>query len=360
MASTIQILLFGDLGDAVLTIPAIRAVRESFPSARIQLLCKAEIGKIVAGLDVIDEVVAVDKAAYDSPAATFKPGNLWSLARLALRLRSARPETVIVFHHLVRRWGTMKYAALALAGGAKRRVGLDNGRGWFLTERVPDLGFGAYHESEYWMQVAAAAGATGRPALEFPVSDADRHAVDHLLAYEGLAQRKLVAIHPGTGAYGPGRRWHAESFAAAAALVARECDVHFVVVGTELERDAATTIEQRLEDRATNLTGRTTVNELAALLERCRLTIANDGGVAHVSAAVNTPVVAIFGPSNEAAWRPLLGEVVASELPCRPCFYHDFKTGKRFGCASRECLALVTPRDVAQAAVRLLGPGRAA
>jgi heptosyltransferase-2 len=121
-------------------------------------------------------------------------------------------------------------------------------------------------------------------------------------------------------------------------------------VGTDVERAEADEVASVLGDRALNLVGETSVGELGAVLERCSVTIANDGGVAHLSASVGTPVVAVFGPSNDRAWRPLLGTVVAADLACRPCFYRGFERGLPDGCATRECLALVTPSMVASAA----------
>jgi ADP-heptose:LPS heptosyltransferase len=73
-----------------------------------------------------------------------------------------------------------------------------------------------------------------------------------------------------------------------------------------------------------------------------------------MAAAVGTPVVTVFGPSNDRAWRPLTGRVVAADLPCRPCFYRDFQTGFREGIPPRDCLALVTPRMVARVVLQVL------
>jgi heptosyltransferase-2 len=170
---------------------------------------------------------------------------------------------------------------------------------------------------------------------------------DALLQEIAPSGRPVVAIHPGTGWYGPGRRWPAERFAATARLVARRSDVSWVIVGTKQEAAEAAQVEALLGSSAYNLAGRTTLGELAAILELCDALVANDGGVAHVAAAVGTPTVTIFGPSNDRAWRPLRGRVVAADLPCRPCFYRDHQTGNRMGCATRECLALVTPAMVA-------------
>jgi heptosyltransferase-2 len=269
------------------------------------------------------------------------------LIRLWMRLRRERADTAILFHHLVTRWGALKFALLSLASGANRRVGIDNGRGWFLTDSVRDRGFGDRHEAQYFLDVARLLGAEGTLDLEAPVSDEDRRRASRLL--NGAGRGPLIALHPGTGWYGPGRRWPVQSFIRVAELCLDRVGGTYVIVGTSAEATEARVVTESLGDRAVNLVGLTSVGELGAVLERCTVTIANDGGVAHLSAAVGTPVVAVFGPSNDRAWRPLLGTVVASDLACRPCFYRGFERGLPAGCATRECLALVSPRSVADA-----------
>lgn len=356
----ILVLLFGDLGDTLLTVPALRAIRRRYPRARLVALTKDLPAQILRDLELVDDVIVVDKHAFDAPLALLNPRAWLALIRVGLKLRREQVDSVAIFHHLVSRWGTLKFALLALAAGACERVGIDNGRGWFLTRRVEDCGFGARHEAEYMMEVAGLLDAQGNLDLEAPVRDADRLAANRLLAQAPSSGAGLLAIHPGTGAYGPGRRWEPARFAEAAAIVMDRRGLGAVIVGTDTDSSAASEVAERLGGHVLNLVGKTSVGELGAVLERCRVLLANDGGVAHLSAAVGTPVVTVFGPSNEAAWRPLLGTVVAAELACRPCFYRDVSTGLRDGCATRECLRLVTPGDVAAAALDLLSGRRIA
>lgn len=349
MPRTILILLFGDIGDTVLTIPAIRAVRVRYPNARLLLLTKSLPGNIVRQLGLVDDVIDVDKHLFDRPVDLLRPGALYRVFKLWRRLRREHVDTAVVFHHLVTRWGALKFALLTLASGARRRVGVDNGRGWFLTEAVTDEGFGAKHEAEYWLAVASLLDAPGSLSLEFPIEPVDHERAERLLGAHGLTSHNYFVVHPGTGSYGPGRKWPAERFAAVAATVAAEQGLLPVIVGTEDDRSETDTVAKLLGSDGVNLAGKTDLGTLAALLQRARVVIANDGGVGHVAAAVGTPVVSVFGPSNDRAWRPLGGTVVAASLPCRPCFYRDFQRGLPNGCATRECLLLVEPADVARA-----------
>jgi ADP-heptose:LPS heptosyltransferase len=351
MRQTILLFQFGDLGDAILTVPAIRAVRKRLPDARLVLLGKSTACAYLLGLGLVDAAIEVDKHVFDRPISVADPRALAAIVRLIKRLRGEQASTVVVFHHLVTRWGAWKFAALALASGARRRLGVDNGRGWFLTERVKDRGFGFRHEAEYWLEVAGLLNAEGDLRLEAPpISSEDRHAAQQLLE-DTARDRRILAIHAGTGWYGPGRRWPAERFAEAAGLVMAGEDMACVLVGTRQDEEAARGVAILLGHRVSSLIGRTSVGELAAVLERCAVLLANDGGVAHLASAVGTPVVTVFGPSNDRAWHPLLGHVVASDLPCRPCFYRDFERGLPNGCATRECLTLVTPEMVAARAL---------
>lgn len=352
MPRTILLLLFGDIGDTVLTIPAIRAIRERYPGVRLLLMSKPLPGDIVRRLGLVDDVIDVDKHLFDRPIALLRPGAVVRLLALWRRLRRERIDAVVLFHHLVTPWGALKFGLLSIASGARERLGIDNGRGWFLTRSVPDLGFGARHEAEYRLSVAELLGATGSLDLAFPIQEEDHSLAQRLLEREGLSGGRFFAIYPGTGSYGPGRKWPAERFADAARGVAAEHGMRAVIVGTEADRAATDRVAEILGDSVVNLAGQTDLWVLAAILERCEVVIANDGGVGHVAAAVGTPVVSIFGPSNDKAWRPLGSLVVAADLGCRPCFYRDFATGLHAGCATRECLSLVTPRDVVRA-VRL-------
>jgi ADP-heptose:LPS heptosyltransferase len=354
MRATILLFQFGDLGDTLLTIPAIRAIRNRHAGACLVLLAKPQCAAQVEALGLVDAVVPIDKHAFDRISSLLALRPMLASIRLLWSLRRMRPTTIVVFHHLATRWGAFKFALLALASGAPRRVGLNNGRGWFLTASIEDKGFGQRHEVEYWLDVAGLLDARGEPSLEIAIPDADRRQAHRLLSEQGLDNQTLVALHAGTGWYGPGRRWSAERFAEVAHLLHRRAAVRCVLVGSSQDAEPSASVMNAGPDNLVSLVGRTTVGELAAVLERCTLLIANDGGVGHVASAVKTPVVSIFGPSNDRAWRPLTGQVVAADLPCRPCFYRDFQTGLPAGCATRECLQLVTPDDVLRATLSRL------
>jgi heptosyltransferase-2 len=344
----------GDLGNCLLTTPALRALRLARPHARIDLLAQPAAGAVVGGTDLVDAHLRLPRPALDA-AVRRGPFGLPFLLAFAARLKARRYDAAVLLRHLTTRTGTLKYAGLLLASGAPRRYGLENGRGWFLTDRFPDDGFGARHEADYWLRVVSLLGADPAPRpTELPVSDADRSAAAGLLV--GLT-RPIVALHPGGGEYASARRWAPDRFAAVGRRLVERRGASLVVVGNEPGLNAAVAAACGGRD----LSGRTTVGALAALLGGSDLLVTNDSGVAHVGAAAGVPMVAIYGQTDPRAWGPYYGggagdraELVQVPLPCRPCLYRGHELGWRHGCATRDCLELVSSGMVFAAAERQL------
>ena len=348
---TILVVKLSDIGDVLTATPALRALRESFPTARLEALVPPNSAPVLAESPLVDDVIVFDKFQYDRPIDALRPYSLADLLRFARGLRRRRYDCLVILHHLTTRWGTLKYAALALTSGAKARVGLDNGRGWFLTHRVRDGGFGARHEVEYWLDVVGTIGAvTEDTSLEMAVGENDQIPMTN-------DRCPLVAIHPGSGGYSLARRWDPERFARVADALVERHGARIVLVGAPA--DGVSQVASLMRSEAVNLEGKTTLGQLAAILKRCDLFIGADSGVMHLAAAVGTPLVAIFGPSNHRAWGPWPRDgrhiILRADLPCSPCSYVGFSVGQREGCEAMTCMKAVTPEMVLKAAVELLG-----
>lgn len=372
--SRILAVKLADIGDVLLTTPALRALRATFPDARIDYLTTANGAQALHGSTLVNEVVRFDKAAYDRLGGATRLDGLARLAHFGRDLRGRGYDTVILFHHLTTHWGAAKFNALLAATGAPRRVGLDNGRGWALTERVTDQGFGIYHEVEYALQTVVRLGARGDDlSLDFPVPAVAHRDAEGLLA--PLAGAPRIAVFPGSGLYSTARRWPPAAFAQVAdALQAEGGQVILVGRASDQTVDVARAMRR---PPTLDLTDQGDLPTLAAVLARVDLLLTNDGGPMHLAAAVGTPVVAVFGPSNAEAYGPWdAGQpprqwpprsdapatrsrhtVVRLGLGCQPCFYRGYALGSPQGCATRECLALLPPRLVlAAVAARLAGP----
>lgn len=364
----ILVVKLAGIGDLLLATPALRALRESYPQATIDLLVTPDSAGLLNSWEVIDRVIVLDKYLFDYPQQIImQPQNLLRLRLLWRDLRMGKYDAVLLMHHLTLPFGRLKYQILARATGARWRVGLDNGHGRFLNVRVKDDGFGAMHEAEYNMAIAEAVGATiHSKQLELPLSEEERRQAWHLVYGEQRSDEvphPIIAMHPGAGGYSTARRWAPERFAQLADTLYHDVGGQVLLVGgpeeCELHQHIMSMMHSQVPVRS--LAGKGSIKVTAAVLELADLFIGNDAGPMHLAAAVGTPTVAIFGLSNHKAWGPYTGEssgkraaVVRLDLSCMPCFYRNHLLGTPEGCATRDCLAWLGVDPVATAARRLL------
>ena len=262
------------------------------------------------------------RASGGQPFAFLQPRNLRRILGLG------RHDLLLYFHHFTLLRGTLKFALIAMVTRAARRIGLDNGNAWFLNETLADAGFGAMHQAEYWLQLAGLAGADPRP----------RPAV---VARAALAQPlppgRNIVLHAGSGPHNPARRWSPQHFARVADQLRAETGAQIVIVGGPDDEGPA--LRAAMRSAALDLTGQTTLPQLAQLLAGAALFIGAESGVMHLAAAAGAPVLAIMGPGNPAAWGPWTpggrSLVLRSAPECSPCSYVGHSMGLPRGCAAR-------------------------
>jgi ADP-heptose:LPS heptosyltransferase len=360
----ILVVKLADLGDLLTVTPALRALRDTFPGACLDALVTPGSAPLLAGSDLVDRLILFDKFAFDRPTAAARA--LPRALALGRQLRGQRYDALLLLHHLTTSFGTAKYAALALASGAPLQAGLDNGRGRFLTHRALDQGFGARHEVDYWLTVAATLGATNpRPRLEVPITPAQEAAAQQRWRALDLQGAPTALLHPGSGAFSLARRWAAERYVGLGNRLAAELGLQLTVLAGPAsgEAELARNVIADLDAPATLIEGIPSPGELAALLKRVRLFVGNDSGVMHLAAAVEAPIVAIFGPTNHRAWGPYPVEaprhaVVREPLACSPCIHRGHRFGRPAGCPARTCLELVEVDQVLRAAEQVLAATR--
>lgn len=367
-----------DFGDALLIEPSLRTLHKIYPEAKLDVLTTKNALAALERLPYLNRVILFDKYQFDSPRAAFSFANIKSLAKFALQLAGTRYDAVIFFHHLTTRWGALKFAALAVATLSPIRAGLDNqtGRAWFLNKTIADNGFGyaGKSESDYWRELVET---LVKPSVS-DLSEAEQQPI-FMLKQEERAEaqkwpvvqnkkfndRPLIAIYPGSGDYALSRRWLPVNFADVAVSLIKEFNADIVLVGSKSEYGISEQVQALMRGHSVTIaTGQTSLHEAAAILETCDLFIGNDGGLMHLAAALNVPVVAIFGPTNAAAWRPYgwqseseANAVIVQaniDLPCRPCLYQGKELGHRLGCMARPCLNTITAKQVISASRQIL------
>ncbi len=339
-AQSILLVKLSSIGDVVHCLPVLAAARRRFPKAHIAWAVGPAAADLVAGSPHLDEALVVGGEGHAS-ADTRPVPRLSSPLRLARALRERRFDLALDMQ------GLLKTALIAYLSGARDRVGFHNlQEGAFLLNNrriVPDRR--DVHAVESYLGFADAIGAPAEP-LDFaiPVSDADRRVVDELLS----GHRNLVAMVPGARWYS--KRWPAERFAEVADALAGEFGATCAVVGGKGDRALAERIGEAAKSEILDLCGRTTLRQLAEVLRRCRVTIANDTGPMHISAAVGTPTVAIFGPTDPTRLAPYGAghAVLKASVPCAPC--------RRRECLPLRCLETITAKQVALAAERIIRP----
>ena len=333
------------VGDAVMTVPALRELRRLLPRARLTLATRAWAEGIFAGADFIDNFLVTGNTT-SKPAAVFKEAREW---------RARRFDLAVLFPNA--------FAPALVAALARVPVRLGyatQGRSALLTHSVvvPDWR-GQRHEVFYYLHLVAELerqlyGAstveTRAPDTGLRVTDARLLEAQLLLRESGVRPgRPLVAICPGS-TNSRAKRWPAERFAAVADLLSERAGAQVVLVGAVEELDISEEVARHMRVRPVLLTGTTDLAQTTAVLKASDLLVTNDTGPAHIAAAVGCPVVVIFGPTNPFTTRPFStsAEVVRRPPDCAPCMLRDCPIDHR-------CMTAVTAEEVFERAAHALG-----
>jgi heptosyltransferase I len=298
------------LGDVVHALPTVSLIRRKFPEAHITWLINDSFASLLQHCPVIDEVLPFERERFRS---------VWQLPLFAGFLTSLRGKQ---FDVVVDLQGLLRSGLMSWATRAPRRIGLSDAREGarlFYNEivRVPRV-----HAVERYLCAAGHLGCDSTP-IEFPLG------VSPQVKCEGL-----IAVNP--SARWTTKLWGSDKFAQLIQRLPRE---RVVLTGSAGEREEIGKIAQGCR----NLAGETDLFQLAELYRRCAVVITNDSGPMHVAAAVGTPVVGIFGPTDPSLTGPYGKEhvIFRADIPCSPCF-RDHCTNK----VHMECMKLITVDQV--------------
>lgn len=351
------------VGDAVMTVPALRELRRVLPGAHVTLATRAWAEGLFAGGDFIDDVLVLEQSGGKTAAAL----------REARALGAGRFDLALIFPNA---FAPALSAALARVPA---RLGYETqGRGPLLTKRVsvPEWR-GKRHEVFYYLNLVAeleklldgtSTVETREPRLELEVAEARTQEALRLLREHGAlkpergtqshgleaqARGPLVALCPGS-TNSRAKRWPAERFAAVADMLMTKAGACVILIGAGEEREVSEEVARLMSQRPVVLTGKTSLAETAAVLKASDLLVTNDTGPAHVAAAVGCPVVVVFGPTNPLTTRPYsaLAEVVRRPPDCAPCMLRDCPIDHR-------CMTAVSAEEVFERAQSALEARRA-
>jgi len=325
------------IGDAVMSTPALMAVRQTFPAAEITLLANPLVGQLLQGHPAVDRVLQFDRKGQHH--------GLTGRLRLARQLRSERFDLALILPN------SFDAALVPWLARIPQRWGkASDGRSWLLTRRfhgqssvVPE------HEVHYYLRLLESFGIRGNVSVPFLATTADEdQAAADLLATHGITPHdRVVGINAGAS-FGSAKRWYPERFAGVAHHLAAAWHAKIILFGGPDEVGIVTAIDAALAGNCVNMAGKTTVRQLMALIKRCCFFVTNDSGPMHIAAAFAVPLVAIFGPTDHLGTAPCSEKAVIVRQPvdCAPCKLRVCPTDHR-------CMTAVTIEQVVQASEQL-------
>ena len=331
------------LGDAVMSIPALREIRRARPEAEITILARQWVADLYAREDFCDNILIYDNAGAHK--------GLRGKGRLASELGRERFDEAILLQN------AFDAALLAWLARIPIRVGYArDGRRPLLTQPIqpPKPGETPPHQRFYYLELLRRAGwieaITECADIRLHGVEKAAEAGRELWRERGLPEGPWIGVSPGA-AYGGAKRWIPEHFAQAARTMAGELGARVVVFGSKAEAELARSIAGMIGPEAACLAGETSLAEYIELAATCSLYLTNDSGPMHVAAALGIPTVAIFGATDHIATGPSASwaRVVRRDLDCTPCLLRECPLPEH------KCMLAVTPEIVCKEARRVLG-----
>ncbi len=335
------------LGDVVMTTPAMRALKTAAPGRRLTLLTSPAGAAVASMLPEVDDVVVYEAPwmKATAPRSTSQPD-----FAMIERLRTGGFDAAVVF--TVFSQDPLPATMLCYLADIPLRLAHSRANPYqLLTDWVPEQEpeAGIRHEVQRQLDLVAAVGCRPndtRMSLRVPASARQRVSA-RIAAWRLPPAQPWVVLHPGATA--PSRRYPAELFAEVARRLAMDLGWHVVFTGSAPERELVAEIQRRMGAPSVSLAGQLDLGELAALLARAPLLVANNTGPVHMAAALGTPVVDLYALTNpqHTPWG-VPSRVLFHDVPCRNCFKSVCPEGHQ------NCLRLVEPEAVAAAARELM------
>jgi heptosyltransferase-2 len=333
------------VGDAIMSVPALREIRRVFNHARITLLVRPWVRDVYSGCDFVDDILVFDKESIHRGWSGFN--------QLVAELKGQRFDAAILLQNAFEAAFLTWRARIPLRLGYAR-----DGRGFLLSHpcRIdPDVK--QEHQAYYYLGILSGSGLIESWKSPTPLDirlplmpEYGRKAQAILNSLGSGAEELILGLNPGAF-YGGAKRWLTDRYAAVADALAAKYKCRVLIFGAANERRIADEIAAAMSHKPFDLAGQTALGELMGLLSECDLLITNDSGTMHLAAALDVPQLAIFGSTSAMATGPLssAAEVIRHSVDCSPCFLRECPIDFR-------CMKAVTVKEVLQAAERKLRP----
>jgi len=329
----ILIVKLSAIGDVIHTLPSLAELRRLYPEAHITWVVEEAAADLVKNHPSLDSVLISKRKSWirDFQSGRFKQP-LQEILAFIKTLQQRRYDLVIDFH------GLFKSSIIVWLSGGKRKLGYDSWQelsGLFLNERIPeDMN---KHAVDRYLDFPRYLGAqTESVQFVLPLNKEAEERAQGLLRKHNLEDKKFVAVNP--VALWETKLWNNEKFARLADRIHQE--LHMKVVFTGREKEPLRDITSRMTSEGINLGGTTTLLELASVYKKAKVVITTDSGPMHLAAAVGTPVVALFGPTDPVRTGPYgtRHEVIRAHMECSPCLLKK--------CSTKQCMEDISPEQV--------------
>ena len=333
------------VGDAVMSVPALRAIRSRWPNAEIVVLARPWVADLYRGQGYADRILVYDNKGEHN--------GFWGRERLARALRREKFDVAVLFQN------AFDAAWIAWRARIPERIGYArHGRSWLLTRAIPvaSKGEAPDHEVYDYLELLRRAGwLEGLPRIDeisIAVPEEDRRKAHERLFAAGARKNAVRIAFASGAAYGAAKCWEPGRYAELAGRLIAAFDADVILFGAPQESEMAARITGAIPNRIFNLVGATQIGELPALLSTCRLFIGNDSGVMHVAGAVGIPVIGIFGPTDPEGTRAMTPgfTLVREPVECSPCFLRKCPIDHR-------CMTRISVDRVFEAARLVLASG---
>lgn len=345
------------IGDVLFTTPVVHTLKDVFIEAGISYLCNSRSAQVLEGNPYIEHIFIYDRDEFEAVRRRSFSEWLKKIAHFAGRIRKEHFDAVFDLSL------NKEYGFLSWCAGIKHRIGYDyKKRGFFLNHKIVLDSYQDRHVIEYYGNLLGILKLELKyRAAELYLNKDDRKQADDIIRGNGVVGAgTLVVIAPGGGkSWGRDaglKHWPARNFAGLADKLIEKKQAAIIIVGDNSDKEIAERVVSSMRAHAVNLCGTTTIRQLAALMDKALLVIANDGGPLHMAVALKKKTVSFFGPVDPRVYGPYPEDntrhiVLSSGLSCSPC-YRNFRLCK---CSKNKgCLQDISVDTALQAALKLL------
>lgn len=333
-APRILVIKFSAVGDAILTVPTFKALKKKFPLSRVVCLTSPDTRDVFWRCPYIDELIVSDVRGRDKG-----PGALWKLAKKLMRRR---------FDFVLDLQNNKKSHLLSYATFAAKRYGYDNGKwSFFLNRGIKDTGEALGPVAHQFRVLASLGIEHDGESMELWPTPSDKAFAEGILGEALAAGRKIVGINIGASPRWKTKRWPERSFAQLCDLLSQK-GYAVLLTGAPADAASAQKILSKAKTKPLCCVARTDLMQLASLIEKCGVYVTGDSAPLHIAAAMKTPVVALFGPTDARRHLPPADAYRVLQKGCAPCYKDTCRLDRH------RCMEAITVADVAAAVEDLL------